>query len=91
MVANKLTAAGFLVFGLAFAIAAPSAASAPTPMESPDGDDDECYEWKYPKATACGKLSGKTECKKRPSIEASDDDEKKENCKPDKGDTCFCD
>ena len=60
----------------------------PTRLESPSGGD--CFEWTYPKSDACGALSGKTECKAKPSIEASDDEKKKADCKPTKGDDCFC-
>lgn len=59
-----------------------------TRLESPD--EAECFEWKYPKEKECGKLSGKTECKSTPSIESSDDDDKKDKCKPKKGDSCTC-
>jgi len=60
----------------------------PAPLESPSGGD--CFEWTYPKSDACGALSGKTECKAKPSIETSDDEKKKADCKPTKGDDCFC-
>jgi hypothetical protein len=60
----------------------------PARLESPGGD--ECFEWAYPKNDACGALSGKTECKARPTIEASDDEKKKADCQPTKGDDCFC-
>lgn len=60
-----------------------------TPLESPD--EASCVEWKYPDKDACGALKGKTECKAKPTIEASDDEKKKEECKPTKGDDCFCD
>ena len=62
---------------------------AAVPAESPGGG--ECYEWTYPKKTSCGKLSGTKECKTRPSIESSEDEAKKEDCKPTKGDLCLCD
>ena len=65
-----------------------STPQAPGPVESPSGGD--CFEWTYPKSDACGALSGKTECKATPSIEASDDEKKKADCKPTKGDDCFC-
>ena len=85
----KLSGAGVVVFALMVATSARSMASAaPVPLESPD--EEECYEWKYPKSDACGTLSGSTECKSQPTIEGSDDDEKKEKCKPQKGDVCFC-
>jgi hypothetical protein len=60
-----------------------------TPLESPD--EASCVEWKYPDKDACGALKGKTECKAKPTIEGSDDEKKKEECKPTKGDDCFCD
>jgi hypothetical protein len=86
----KLSGAGLVIAALAVAGSALSQpTSPPHPLESPD--EDECFEWKYPKEAACGALSGKKECKARPSIEASDDDDKKDKCKPTKGDTCFCD
>ena len=59
------------------------------PLESPAGDS--CFEWKYPDKAECGELKAKTECKAKASIEASEDDKKKEACKPTKGDECFCD
>ncbi len=71
-------------------VASSSGASQHQPLESPDGDDEDCFEWKYPKNDACGKLSGTTECKPKPTIEASDDAAKKEACKPTKGDDCLC-
>ncbi|MGH8432604.1 MAG: hypothetical protein ACREUF_19620, partial [Solimonas sp.] len=60
-----------------------------TPLESPSGDT--CFEWKYPDKAECGELKAKTECKAKASIEASEDEKKKEACKPTKGDECFCD
>ncbi len=85
----KLSGAGFVVFALVVATSARSLASSPVvPLESPD--EEECFEWKYPKADACGDFSGKTECKATATIEGSDDDAKKEKCKPTKGDVCFC-
>ncbi len=86
MNALKLSGAGLIVAALAMATT--SAYSSPVPLESPD--EEECFEWKYPSESACGNLSGKTECKARPTIEASDDDDKKEKCQPTKGDICFC-
>lgn len=85
----KTTGAGLLMglFGLAFSAQSTSRLP-PIPLESPD--QAECYEWKYPKNKACGDLSGKTECKSKPTIEASDDQDKKDKCKPKKGDTCTC-
>lgn len=59
------------------------------PLESPSGGS--CFEWKYPDKSECGELKGKTECKAKATIEASDDEKKKEACKPTKGDECFCD
>ncbi len=93
MNAWKLSGAGFVIAALVTATSALSSASvaasaAPTPLESPD--EDECFEWTYPKEDACGNLKGKTECKASPSIEGSDDDDKKDKCQPTKGDTCFC-
>jgi hypothetical protein len=86
----KLSGAGFVIAALVVASSALSQPSSPpVALESPD--EQECFEWKYPKEDACGKLSGKTECKASASIEASDDEDKKEKCKPTKGDTCFCD
>ncbi|MFO0567535.1 MAG: hypothetical protein U0263_17890 [Polyangiaceae bacterium] len=70
------------------ALSSESAARAPSRLESPD--EAECFEWKYPKDKACGSLSGKTECKAKPTIEGSDDDDAKSKCKPKKGDTCTC-
>jgi len=85
----KLSGAGVLGAMLVFAVTSKSEPLAPpAPLESPD--EAECFTWKYPKDKACGKLSGKEECKAKPSIEASDDDEAKEKCKPKKGDTCTC-
>jgi hypothetical protein len=86
----KLSGAGFVVAALALATSALSSAKpAPAlPLESPD--EDECFEWKYPKEDACGALKGKTECKATATIEGSDDDDKKAKCQPTKGDTCFC-
>jgi hypothetical protein len=85
----KLSGAGLVIAALAVASSAfSSPSSPPVPQESPD--EKECFEWKYPSEAACGNLKGKTECKATPSIEASDDDDKKDKCKPTKGDTCFC-
>ncbi len=77
---------------LLLALTAPSAAghTETAPLESP-GFDDECFEWTYPDDAACGELKGKEECKASPTIENSDDEDKKEKCKPKKGDECFCD
>ncbi len=83
-----LLGAGALVVGPGEARSAQSSRP-PIRAESPGGG--ECYEWSYPKKTACGKLSGTKECKTRPSIESSEDEQKKEECKPTKGDLCLCD
>jgi hypothetical protein len=64
-------------------------ASRVSPLESPSGDS--CFEWKYPDKAECGELKAKTECKAKASIDASEDEKKKEACKPTKGDECFCD
>lgn len=88
MAAHELVGKVLVVVGLAIGTTAFASAESGQPLESPD--EDECYEWTYPKDDACGSLSGKTECKARPSIEASDDEAKKEKCQPTKGDTCFC-
>jgi hypothetical protein len=91
MNAWKLSGAGLVIAALVVATSALSKAdpAAPArPLESTD--EDECFEWQYPKEDACGNLKGKKECKARPTIEGSDDDEKKEKCQPTKGDTCFC-
>lgn len=89
MIAWKLSGAGFVIAALVVLTSALGSASpAPVPVDSPD--EDECFEWTYPKEDACGNLKGKTECKATPTIESSDDDEKKEKCQPTKGDTCFC-
>jgi len=85
----KMTGAGLVMAAFAVASGSPAAPRASaTPLESPD--EATCYEWKYPKEKACGDLSGKKECKSQPTIEASDDADKKEKCKPKKGDTCNC-
>ncbi|MBK7579827.1 MAG: hypothetical protein IPI67_06420 [Myxococcales bacterium] len=85
----KLSFAGFSVAAFVFALSSWSAPRPPAvPLESPD--EAECFEWKYPKNKACGDLSGKTECKASSTISASDDDDKKDKCKPKKGDTCNC-
>jgi hypothetical protein len=68
---------------------ASKAAAEAAPLESPDSAT--CFDWKYPDKDACGSLKGKTECKAKPSIEGSDDAAKKEECKPTKGEECFCD
>jgi hypothetical protein len=60
-----------------------------TPLESPD--EATCFEWKYPDKAECGELKSKTECKATATIDGSDDEKKKEACKPTKGDECFCD
>ncbi len=89
---GALLGGGVLLVGPATARSAPASqtvAQTPVPAESPGGG--ECYEWSYPKKTACGKLSGSKECKTRPSIESSEDEQKKEECKPTKGDLCLCD
>ncbi len=64
-------------------------AGLPGPAESPGGADG--YKWSYPKKVACGKLSGTTECKSRPTIESSEDEKKRAECEPTKGDLCLCD
>ncbi len=85
----KISGAGFLLAGLAVAQSSRSEVPMPAePLESPD--EAECFQWKYPKSKDCGKLSGKEECKAQPSIEASDDEDQKEKCKPTKGDSCTC-
>lgn len=85
------SAAALVVAGAA--LAAPLRANEPArdsdPLESP-GFDEDCYEFTYPKKDACGSLSGITECKSSPTIDASDDEAKKEACQPTKGDICFC-
>jgi len=87
---GALLGAGALWLGATrSAHASEGAARAAVPAESPGGG--ECYEWTYPKKTSCGKLSGTKECKTRPSIESSEDEAKKEDCKPTKGDLCLCD
>jgi hypothetical protein len=87
---GALLGAGALWLGAArSAQASEAAARVAVPAESPGGG--ECYEWAYPKKTSCGKLSGTKECKTRPSIESSEDEAKKEDCKPTKGDLCLCD
>jgi hypothetical protein len=65
------------------------AARQPVPVESPGRA--ECYRWTYPKKASCGNLSGTKECKSRPTIESSDDEKKREECQPTKGDICLCD
>jgi hypothetical protein len=85
---GALLGAGALWLG-ATRSAQASEVAATVPAESPGGG--ECYEWAYPKKTSCGKLSGTKECKARPSIESSEDEAKKEDCKPTKGDLCLCD
>jgi len=80
MAARRFLGGAFVVIGVVIGTSAFA--------ESPD--EEECVEWTYPKESACGNLSGKTECKATPSIEASEDDDKKDKCKPTKGDTCFC-
>jgi hypothetical protein len=99
MRAKKWLGAGFLAAGLSSGVAAgvtpePSAsdlgrANVAKPLESPSGDT--CFEWKYPDKAECGELKAKTECKAKASIEGSEDEKKKEACKPTKGDECFCD
>ncbi len=87
---GALLGAGALWFGATkTAQASEVAGRAAMPTESPGGG--ECYEWTYPKKPSCGKLSGTKECKTRPSIESSEDEAKKEDCKPAKGDLCLCD
>jgi hypothetical protein len=87
---GAILGAGALGFGVTRSAAASQfAVERPVPAESPGGG--ECYEWVYPKKAACGKLSGIKECKIRPSVENSDDEKKKEDCKPTKGDLCLCD
>ena len=86
--------AGALIFSAGLMSSKPADATpAPIALESPDDDDDddeECFEWTYPKKDICGKLSGIIECKDEPSIELSDDEKKKEECQPTKGETCIC-
>ena len=60
------------------------------PVESP-GVTEDCYEYVYPKKDACGALSGTSECKATPTIEASDDEKKRAECEPTKGELCLCD
>jgi hypothetical protein len=87
---GALLGAGTLWLGVTRSAQASEVAwQAPVPAESPGGG--ECYEWSYPKKTSCGKLSGTKECKTRPSIESSEDEDKKADCTPTKGDLCLCD
>jgi hypothetical protein len=76
------------LLSLLLVLAPPALGIGAAPLESPD--EQECFEWTYPKNNACGNLNGKTECKAEPSINASDDEKKKADCRPTKGDTCFC-
>jgi len=83
-----------LVLVTAAVMARPSAPSRDgdqaVPTESPSFDED-CYEWKYPSKDECGALSGTTECKAEPTIESAADEDKREKCKPTKGELCLCD
>jgi hypothetical protein len=100
MRAKKWLAASCLAVGLSLGVMAAGgtplrenagreSVGAALPLESPSGDT--CFEWKYPDKAECGELKTKTECKAKASIEASEDEKKKEACKPTKGDECFCD
>ena len=85
----------FGVVSIARASSRPALATAlpgagPAGLESP-GTSAECYTWTYPKNDVCGSLSGKKECKTRPTVESSDDSKKREECHPTQGDICLCD